>query len=74
MKCELCGRKLNSYRALGVHLSNSHKDISKEEYHNKFLKHNDGKCKHCGCKCNFLSLSKGYFTYCSHDCKFNLKK
>lgn len=71
--CKLCNRELNSFRALGVHLHCSHKDISKQEYYDKFLKtsENEGVCIKCGKQCNFINLSKGYYTFCSVKCQTN---
>lgn len=71
--CKLCNRELHSFRALGVHLHCTHKDISKQEYYDKFLKtnENDGVCTKCGKQCNFISLTQGYHTFCSVKCQTN---
>lgn len=71
MYCKICNRFCNSYRALGIHIRNSHKNISLEEYYKKYINENDGICKHCGNKCNFISLTKGFHTYCCLNCQVN---
>jgi hypothetical protein len=71
--CKLCNRELDSFRALGVHLHYSHKDTSKQEYYDKFLKtsENEGVCVKCGKQCNLISLAKGYHSFCSVKCQTN---
>lgn len=71
--CKLCNCELHSFRALGIHLHCSHKDTSKQDYYDKFLKtnKNEGVCIKCGKQCNFISLTQGYHTFCSVKCQTN---
>lgn len=65
--CQICGKKYKSFKSIGNHLK-SHK-ISKNEYYDKFLKKdNEGICIGCGNQTNFISLTKGYYNYCSRKC------
>ena len=69
MKCEICDRKFESPRTLGIHISTTHR-ISKQEYYNKFLRkdENEGKCLECGKETGFITLVKGYRMFCSVKC------
>lgn len=69
MKCEICERKFENYRTLGIHISTTHK-MSKQKYYDKFLKRdeNEGKCLECGKETVFITLVKGYRTFCSVKC------
>lgn len=71
--CKLCNREFDSFQALGIHLHHQHKDTTKQEYYYKFLKtnENEGVCKKCGKQCNLISLTKGYYTFCSVKCQTN---
>jgi len=72
-KCEICNKKFKDGKGLGIHLTRHHYNGDRnrtEEYYIKyFLKNeNDGKCKICGTKTKFVSLTIGYLTYCSNEC------
>lgn len=69
MKCEICDRKFENSRVLGIHISTTHK-MSKQEYYDKFLKkdENEGKCLECGKETGFITLVKGYRIFCSVKC------
>lgn len=69
MKCEICDRKFENPRTLGIHISTTHK-MSKQEYYDKFLKRdkNEGKCLECGKETGFITLVKGYRIFCSVKC------
>ena len=69
MKCEICDRKFESPRTLGIHISTTH-GMSKQEYYDKFLKkdENEGKCLECGKETGFVTLVKGYRIFCSVKC------
>ena len=69
MKCEICDRKFNNSRVLGIHISTTHK-MSKKDYYDKFLKRdeNEGKCLECGKETGFVTLVKGYRIFCSVKC------
>lgn len=71
--CKLCNNELDSFRALGLHIHHYHKDTNKQEYYDKFLKtnENEGVCIKCSKQCNFISLTKGYHTFCSVKCQTN---
>lgn len=67
MICEICKQDVS---ILGRHLNKSHKDISHEEYYNKYLKkdENEGICPTCGKPTKFLGLTNGYRGHCSTRC------
>ena len=69
MKCEICDRKFENSRTLGIHVSTTHK-MSKQEYYDSFLKkdENEGKCLECGKETGFVTLVKGYRIFCSVKC------
>lgn len=69
MKCEICDRKFESPRTLGIHISTTHK-MSKQEYYDKFLRkdENEGKCLECGKETGFVTLVRGYRMFCSVKC------
>ena len=69
MKCEICDRKFNNSRVLGIHISTTH-EMSKKDYYDKFLKRdeNEGKCLECGKETGFVTLVKGYRIFCSVKC------
>lgn len=69
MKCEICDRKFNNSRILGIHISTTH-EMSKKDYYDKFLKRdeNEGKCLECGKETGFVTLVKGYRIFCSVKC------
>lgn len=69
MKCEICDRKFNNSRVLGIHISTTH-EMSKKDYYDKFLKRdeNEGKCLECGKETGFITLVKGYRMFCSVKC------
>lgn len=70
MKCKLCDKKFDSIVGLSVHLSKEHKDVSKKDYYDKYLKKEDeGKCYFCGDDAIFKDISKGYHRICkSGEC------
>lgn len=63
MKCLLCG---NEYIKLTNHIKSKHQ-LSAEEYFLLFSER--GFCKSCGKRTNFISLSKGYCSFCSIACQ-----
>ena len=69
MKCEICDRKFESPRTLGIYISTTHK-MSKQEYYDRFLRKNknEGKCFECGKETDFITLVKGYRIFCSRQC------
>lgn len=69
MKCEICNRKFESLRTLGIHISTTH-GMSKQEYYDRFLKRdkNEGKCLECGKQTSFITLVRGYRMFCSRQC------
>lgn len=74
-KCMECGKQLNSYSGLSHHLSMFHKDISLQQYYDKYYKQpNEGVCAVCGNPTKFSGrLNRGYFTHCSKKCTANDK-
>lgn len=69
MKCEICERKFENPRTLGIHISTTHK-MSKQEYYDKFLRKdkNESECLECGKETGFITLVKGYRIFCSRKC------
>lgn len=68
MKCNYCGKEVDTYRALGIHLKKSH-GISSEEYYEQYFKQpNEGFCVVCQQPVKFISLAKGYAKHCSVSC------
>ena len=58
MECKMCGKDCDNYISLGIHLSKSHKDTTKQDYYNKFLrKPDEGVCPVCGKETNFTNLN-----------------
>ena len=70
MKCKLCNKNFDTIVGLSVHLSKEHKDVSKQDYYDKYLKKkDDGKCYFCGDDTTFKDISNGYRRVCkSKEC------
>ena len=67
-KCEICNLYFTSPNGLGNHIKQLHK-IETEKYYSEHLKKDDeGLCKECNKKTNFISLNKGFRTYCGRSC------
>lgn len=74
LTCKVCNREFSTYRALGIHLKRSHKNITLKDYYRKYIgTESDGYCPSCGKECNFISLSLGFHKYCSQICTVNAK-
>ena len=71
--CGVCGQKFSTYTGLSHHLSQNHKDVTRKDYYDKFLKKpDDGKCVVCGLPTKFSDrLNRGYYTHCSKKCTAN---
>ena len=73
--CQLCNKTVKSARLLTLHIYKYHKNISVKQYYDLYLKDKDeGICKQCGNETKFLSISKGYTTFCSRSCANNNKE
>lgn len=69
MKCELCSREFESLKALGLHLTYSHKNISHKDYYDTYLKtSSDGICPVCGKPTKWKGGLHGYARTCSMSC------
>lgn len=70
IKCKICYKICKTFGGLSSHIIKSHKDLTIEEYYNKYLKKDDleGICPECGHKTGFIRLSKGFHKYCSCIC------
>lgn len=65
-KCEICEKEFANIIGLSVHLTKEHKNITKKEYYDKFLKkENEGKCYFCNNEAIFKDIKKGYHRICS---------
>lgn len=72
MICKICNK---SFSSLGSHIRHSHKEYNNKKYYDEFMKKNgEGICKECGKPTNFISLSKGYYKYCSVTCSSRSKE
>jgi len=72
--CKECNNSFNSYQSLRNHIRWAHKEISQQEYYDKWF--GKGFCKVCGKSVNFISLLYGYKSTCSKECreKYKLQK
>lgn len=63
-KCNICGHKFENLHGLSIHIKLSH-FITPEDYYDKYLLKNSNICD-CGLKKSFISIIKGYRTFCSN--------
>lgn len=70
-KCKICGKECADGNGLASHINRSklHKDITVEEYKNKYLRESTDVCPECG-KPIYISCGGRSLTYCSYSCKF----
>lgn len=67
--CQICDQSTgNDIKLLSRHLYFFHKDITKEQYYQKYLKNSDNKCLFCKNPTKFINLNKGYARTCSRSC------
>lgn len=67
MKCEICETEFNH---LGLHINYKHKNITQQEYYDKYLKkEKEGFCYTCNKPLKFISITKGYQHYCNAKCE-----
>lgn len=74
--CKICGKgPFKSYAGLSKHLYQMHRDVSNQEYYDKYLKQpGEGVCALCGKPTKFSGrLNRGYFLHCSQKCTANDK-
>lgn len=64
IKCEICNGLFKNLKGLNIHISTNHKDIDVESYYILYNIGNVKKCRICGEKGRFVSLSKGYRDLC----------
>jgi hypothetical protein len=73
--CEECGKICgNKLRGLSRHITNQHKNLSKKEYYDKWVKdYNEGQCKICGKESIFRNLQYAYNVGCckKHIIEYN---
>lgn len=69
-KCLICSELLKRSRnVLSNHLHHWHKDISKQEYYDLYLKKDkEGLCVVCGKVTRFVNINKGYLETCCKSC------
>jgi very-short-patch-repair endonuclease len=66
IKCYLCNKEFKNMCGLSRHINNAHKEISLEDYYNKYLNINNlGFCIICNKKMKFKNISVGYSKYCN---------
>jgi very-short-patch-repair endonuclease len=56
----MCNKEYNSYAGLSAHIRQTHKEITLEEYYNKYICNDSSTCKKCDKKLTFYGLIKGY--------------
>lgn len=68
--CSICNLSCNGIKALSCHLTKQHKDITKQQYYNLYLKSNEkeGKCVICENDTKFRNIAEGYSKTCSNRC------
>lgn len=67
IECKVCGDLFLNERNLSKHLSDKHKEITKEEYYKKYIMKeddSDGHCLWCGKDLKFISITEGYQRFC----------
>lgn len=71
--CKICGKEYKNLQSLSKHLSDKHKEITKKDYYDKYMKkENEGKCKYCNKNTRFINLSEGYSNTCEeHKFEFH---
>lgn len=71
VKCQVCSKKYKNLNGLSKHVWFAHKITSKQYYDMYFLGENEGICKECGNKTEYLRISSGYRDFCSLKCARN---
>ncbi len=66
LKCQICGKVINSMAGLGRHILVHKNEINHQEYYNKYLKTDpqEGICPITNKPTRFKSLKDGYYKYC----------
>ena len=68
LTCQICFKIFNKKNGLAKHISNTHKEISIEEYYVNFINEINNLCV-CGNKKKFRGIGEGYREYCSVKCR-----
>ena len=74
--CKICRKgPFRSYAGLSKHLYQMHREVSNQEYYDKYLKQpGEGVCALCGKPTKFSGrLNRGYYLHCSQKCTANDK-
>jgi hypothetical protein len=71
IECKICGREFKNYLGLMPHLYHIHK-ITTKEYYLKYL--GEQHYCYCGKETKFITMSKGFRTFCSTKCLANCKE
>ena len=67
--CKICNDFIARSQSFYFHLRDKH-NITVKQYYDEFLKKgNEGKCKECGKKTEFLTIMQGYRKFCSRKCQ-----
>lgn len=67
-RCKICNSEYESINSIMKHVNASHKEYSKKQYYDEFLRASDeGKCR-CGNETSFRGAGRGYLKFCSHTC------
>lgn len=67
-RCKICDKSYNNLCGLTTHIFKKHNLKSHEYYDIYYKKPNEGICKICRIKTNFISITKGYNIYCNRQC------
>ena len=69
VKCEICD-KIMSNTKLPTHIIKTHKENLKNYYDKYHKKVDEGQCKTCHSKTDFINLTYGYKNYCCKQCRY----
>ncbi len=73
VKCLICNKEFSAYNSLSYHITKTH-NIDKKDYYDTYVKkENEGICRYCKTPTNFISISQGYYEYCSFYCSIYYK-
>ena len=74
--CKICDKgPFKNYAGFSKHLYQMHREVTNQEYYDKYLKQpGEGICVVCGKPTQFSGrLNRGYYTHCSQKCTANDK-
>lgn len=66
--CQICQKEFKNVNGLAKHITNQHKNITKEQYYNTYICESSQFCR-CGKSKKFRNLGVGYLEFCSVSCR-----